>query len=457
MAVKKGWTRREALQGAAAAAAAGCVPSGATDSVGTNAAPEPGKVEVLVFIMLENRSFDHWFGARKLLEDAPEDGLDDTLSNVNASGETVTPFPTEEPCLNDPPHGWSSSHDQWNQGACDGFCTEYAQSSGTDGSGIMGYQTRETVPISWALADAYTTCDRYFCAVMGPTWPNRLYAHGASSQGMTNNSLPGEGELYTLQTIWKTAEANGIDWRYYYGDLPFMAILDGHYNTTNCGLIDQFFTDAKNGKLPPVVQIEPAFSYNDNHPPKHPALGELFLAQVYEALAASPQWEKMLIIVTYDEHGGFYDHVSPPTTDDDYAAEGFDQRGFRVPCVLMGPWVKQGVDSTVYDHASWLRTFCDLHGIEPWNKRIAAASGFKSALDFDRMVQNNPRPPVPLPDFDPDLEAIDEICDGGNDVISADLMAWADRARALGYPVRLARSEVAAPFRRRMRGRRLIG
>lgn len=459
MARERRWSRREALKGAAAVAAVGCKPRGAEQrpSGDSAAAVTPGTVDTVIMVMMENRSFDHWFGARALLEGRlDEDGLTASMVNYNSAGEPVAPFRAVAPCLSDPPHGWSSSHNQWNEGTNDGFVREYARSSGGDGVDVMGYLTRDDLPISWALADAFLNCDRYFCSVMGPTWPNRIYGHAGSNLGMTGNSFPEEG-LYSQQTVWKAVEAAGIEWAYYYSDVPFIAVFREHFEASKTKIIDDFFEDAAAGRLPPVVWIDPAFTYNDDHPPKHHALGELFLAQIYEALRASPQWERMLVLYTFDEHGGFFDHVPPPTTEDDYAEQGFDQLGFRVPAVVMGPWVKQGVDSTAYNHTSWLKFICELHEIEPWTTRIAAASSLGLALDTDRMAAGEPLDAPDLPEFSFDESMMDPSCDGGNDVISAVLMEAAERARRLGYPVRLNKDEVAAPFRAAARRRRLIG
>lgn len=449
----RGWTRREALKSAAAATAVACAPRGKTgdsDSAGVSA----GQIDTVVMIMMENRSFDHWFGARKLEEGLSEDGLTADMTNLDNDGEAVAPFPLAEPCLDDPPHSWNGSHTQWNEGRNDGFVTNYAASSGTNGHNAMGYLRRSDLPISWALADAYTNCDRYFCSVMGPTWPNRIYGHAGSNLGVKGNDFV-DGLPFMLPTVWQQVEAAGVDWAYYYADLPFIALLAYHYNEARTRLIDDFFKDAAAGRLPPVVWIDPAFTYNDNHPPKHHGFGEEFLKSVYEALAASPQWERMLVLITYDEHGGFYDHVPPPTTDDDYAEDGFDQMGFRVPATVIGPWVRKGVDSTVFDHTSWLKYLCDQHGIEPWTKRIAAANSLAAVLDTDAMAAGTPLAPITLPEFSIPEVAYDPACAAGNDVISANLMRFAERAIAAGFPVRLDPRAVAAPFRRR--GRVLVG
>ncbi len=451
-------TRRGLLKGAAAGSvvtACRTAPRGDSGGTGTTS---PGSIDHIIMVMMENRSFDHWYGARKLLEgNAAEDGLDAGMSNPGPDGSDVPVFHATQLCPNDPPHGWSSSHDQFDEGRNDGFAQEHGSRYGTDGAEVMGYLSRDDLPISYALADAYAVCDRYFCSVMGPTWPNRLYGHLGSSQGMKSNDLPDTGS-YTDPAVWAKLTEAGVDWRYYYTDLPFIALLGNQIEPGRSFVFDQFLQDARTGDLPPVCWVDPGFSYNDNHPPHHPALGELFIAAVHEALATSPAWDRCLIVLTYDEHGGFFDHVPPPTTADDRAADGFDQLGFRVPSVLIGPYVRQGVDSTQYEHTSWLRWICDKHGIEPWNARIAAADPFSGAIDTDRLATGDPRPAVELPGFSFDESLLGPECSYFDQRDYQYLEPLHQRALSLGMESLLHdRARLAATFRRIWQRRGLIG
>jgi phospholipase C len=396
-------TRRETLAGGlAAAAAAGC-PAKETRDTGEAPAPEPGSIDVVVVLMMENRSFDHVLGSLKLLEGHASDGLVAGMSNPDADGVAHEIAPVQVECLDDPGHGWSSSHDQFNGGANDGFVRDYG------GDAVLGYYTREKLPITYALTDAYCVADRWFCSVMGPTWPNRFYGHAATSEGQQDNSLSGDG-AFTFPTIWTKLDEKGVPWRYYYVDVPFMGLFANHLRDDTYAFVEDFVRDAEKGELPPVVWIDPGFTYNDDHPPHYPGFGQELIAVIYEALARSPQWKNVLFVITYDEHGGFFDHVPPPTTEDDYAAEGFDQVGFRVPTLLVGPYVKAGVDSTVYDHTSWIRYICDKHGIEPWTARVAAANSMAAALDADRLAVGDASDPIELPAFDVDDDAIPSEC-----------------------------------------------
>jgi len=290
-------TRRGLLQGAAAGVAAACAPRESGKDSG-DPAVQPGKIEHIVMVMMENRSFDHWYGARALHEGrSDEDGLTAGMSNPSPQGEDIPVFHATELCPNDPPHGWSSSHDQFNAGACDGFARVHGTSHGTDGAEAMAYLQREDLPISYALADGYRLCDRYFCSLMTGTWPNRLYGQMGSSQGLTGNSLPSDGSGLTDASVWKKLDEAGVDWGFYYSDLSFLSLLHNQVDVSRGKGIEELFSALERGELPPVVWVDPAFSYNDNHPPHHPALGELFLAALHEALATSPLWDKVLVLI----------------------------------------------------------------------------------------------------------------------------------------------------------------
>jgi phospholipase C len=391
-------SRRQVVAGALA----GCAPTKGKQA----GEAAPATVDTIVVVMMENRSFDHFLGSRALLEGKAENGLATGMSNADADGVAVEPYPNDVACLGDPGHGWGPSHDQFNGGLNDGFVLDYG------GPEVMQYMTRADLPVTYALADAYAVCDAYFCSVMGPTWPNRFYGHAGTSDGQQDNDFPTDG-AFAFPTVWHKLEEAGIDWMYYYVDLPFVGLFDGVMAMGNYGGLEDFEQDAANGKLPAVTWIDPGFTYCDDHPPHFVGMGQQFLARVYTALANSPHWERCLLLITYDEHGGFFDHVPPPTTEDDFADLGFDQLGFRVPSLVIGPWVKQGAVSTVFDHTSWLKMVCDMHGIAPWTKRMQAAASLAECLDLDRMERNEPLPAVAVSAPAVSLEELPAGCYGG--------------------------------------------
>jgi phospholipase C len=398
-------TRREVLAGAGAIAGAAGAASCKTDEGDSAGDLGPATIDTIVVVMMENRSFDHMLGGLTLVEGRSDvDGVTAEMSNPDADGNPVYVYPNEVGCQDDPPHGWNAGHAQFNDGANDGFVREYGD------PGVMQYQQRADLPITWALADEYAVCDRYFCSVMGPTWPNRFYGHCGTSEGMTSNDWPQEGS-YPLPNVWAKLGEKGVSAQYYYSDLPFLILVRDAFDVQRARMIEDFVADAEAGRLPAVCWVEPGFAFNDDHPPHHVAMGQEFLAVVYKALSRSPQWNNCLLLITYDEHGGFFDHVPPPKTDDDYAAEGFDQLGFRIPGLAIGPYVKKGAVRTVFDHTSWLKLVCERHGIEPWTKRIAAANSLAEVLDTDRMAAREPRPPIELPAFDFDDDSLGSECD----------------------------------------------
>jgi phospholipase C len=373
----------------------------------------PGSIDTIVLLMMENRSYDHWLGARAF-EAKPGDGLVAGMSNDDMTGNPVGIFPAmpNTYCVADPPHSWVRSHNEWNNGAMDGFVTQCQDENNGDVS-TMQYMQRSDLPITWALADAYATCDRWFASVMGPTWPNRMHWLTGTSMGMQQNKLPDGG--YTAPTIFDRLDAASVDFKIYYGDLPFLPLLGGGVKVNldgRYGRMKDFFADAAAGTLPPVVYLDPPFSYGDDHPPHHPGYGQALLASVYKALAASPQWERLLWVVTYDEHGGFFDHVAPPkVVADDYAAQGFDQYGFRVPTLVVGPYVKPGyVSSVVRDHTSALKQIENMFGTEPITARTTAANDLSELLDDDRLVRGDAMTPISLPDFPFDESTVPPEC-----------------------------------------------
>lgn len=359
--------------------------------------------------MMENRSYDHYLGARALAG-LGGNGLASTMSNPDLSGNAVTVFQDTTLCVPDPPHSWSSSHAQFNQGANDGFLTEYLARVGADATPhAMGYLTGDELPFSWALADSGAVCDAWFSSLMGPTWPNRAYLHSAQSGGLTVNSI---GNGWVWPTIYHRLDEAGVDWRYYYSDLPVLALFRSITDVDRFGRVGtDFFDDAASGTLPPVVFIDPIFGANDDHPPHPPILGQQFLASIFAALAASPQWGNILLIITYDEHGGFFDHVAPPKTADERAGEGLDQLGFRVPTIVAGPYVKQGfVSSVVRDHTSVLAHIESMFGLEPLTMRDAAANDLSDLIDVERLQAGNPAPPAAMPAIEVDESMIEAAC-----------------------------------------------
>ncbi|HTB57924.1 MAG TPA: alkaline phosphatase family protein [Polyangia bacterium] len=401
-------TRRAALKlglgvGAAAfgldacgAAADRCPPG----PIASGAAPGAlSGIDTIVVVMMENRSFDHLIGALATDPSYPGasvvDGLTGTETNLDSSGlpVTVNLAPAETSKL-DPKHDWDSSHRAFNGGRNDGFVIV---NPGANQAEVMSYHQRATAPFLYGLCDQYTVCDRWFSSVMGPTWPNRYYLHAATAAGHKTNLPMG---LDPPPTVWQRLAERCVPAGYYYaGNIPWYSVtFPANSFSGNDAVapqtIDHFFTDAAGGALPSFSIIDPNFGVNDGHPPYDFSLAEAFMSSIHRALVASVHWPRALLVIMFDEHGGYFDHVPPPTVPD--SDPDFRQIGFRVPAVVVGPQVRAGaVVSTPYDHVSVLATLATRFGIAGLGPRMDAASDLSACIDPDRSSVMAPTASLP--------------------------------------------------------------
>lgn len=434
-----GINRRDVLKGLGAATAtgalAGCKPG--------EEPLAPGTIEHVVLVMMENRTFDNMLGSLSLVEGRDDvDGLADGMSNPHPDGGDVEirRMLPEENCLPDPPHSWRTSHEQFNNGAMDGFVSTYLDRFSTvDPSLCMSWLGREDLPVSYAMSDGYATCERWFSSLMTSTWPNRLYAVAADSAGMTGNDFPPNSSLnFPIETIFERLDSGEVSWKAYPAVVSMISLFfENLRNRDEIATLEDFFDDCEDGTLPGLSWVEPAYGLADDHPPAHSMLGQVFLASVHNAVANSPQWDKTLIVVYYDEHGGFFDHVPPPTVPDARADEGFDQLGCRVPALVCGPWVRPGhVSSLDFEHCSALAEVERIFGVAPLTERDAAANDLSSVLDTERMESGEPYAPVVLPTIEMTHDEIEAQCDAArsrNGIGQAEAEAALD-ALQLGAP-----------------------
>jgi phospholipase C len=355
-------------------------------------------IEHIVVLMMENRSFDHFLGTLKTDKGYPAsatvDGLTGTESNPAPNGgSAVSVYKMSNFTPADPPHGWDASHNQFNAGKNDGFVIAHKGESQNE---VMGYHDRAQIPLYYWFADNFAVCDHWFASVMGPTWPNRFYLHATTSKGKKDNS-----PFYTggPETIWEALSAKGLTAKNYYAGAVswYVGGFAGKVFTGKnpSAKIDDFFEEAKNGKLPSFAIIDPDFQASDDHPDHNIMRGQAFVASVYKALAESPLWPKTLLIVTYDEHGGFFDHVAPPTTVDDES--DFAQLGFRVPTFVIGAMVKKGyVCKTTLEHVSIAATVKTRWDIKSLSKRMDATADITDCIDPVK-VKAPVMPPAGMP------------------------------------------------------------
>ena len=345
-------------------------------------------IDTIVVVMMENRSFDHLFGSLTTDPSYPGanvvDGLTGTETNLDSAGlpVTVNLAPAEISKL-DPKHDWISSHRAFNGGRNDGFVVV---NPGANQAEVMSYHQRATAPYLYGLCDQYAVCDRWFSSVMGPTWPNRYYLHAGTAAGHKTNLPMG---LSPPPTVWQRLAERCVPASYYYaGSVPWYSVtFPANSFSGNDAVapqtIDHFFTDAARGALPSFSIIDPDFNVNDGHPPFDFSLAEAFLGSIHRALMASVHWPRALLVIMFDEHGGYYDHVPPPTVPD--PDPDFRQIGFRVPAVVVGPQVRPGaVISTPYEHVSILATLATRFGIASLGPRMDAAADLSACIDPDR-------------------------------------------------------------------------
>ena len=377
-------------------------------------------IEHVVVLMLENRSFDHMLGSLKARFPSL-DGIDPAAPGVNRdltdSNRRYEQRPTSTTALaKDPKHELTNTLAQLTlDGANGGFVTDFRLAYGSDPAltqEVMGYYGYGALPVLHALASQFTICDRWFSSVPGPTWTNRLFVHSGTALGrveMPDPPFDWNLHRYDQDTIYERLNDAGVSWRIYYGDAPQSLVLTKQWapgNAARYRRMPRFFEKARGpaGDFPAYAFIEPNYflEQNDQHPPSDVMRGEVLLAQVYNALRANEAlWETTLLVVLHDEHGGFYDHVSPPIAlppDGHHHEYTFDRYGVRVPALLISPWVPAGPLDTTLDHTSLLKYLADKWRLAPLGARAAAANSFGGVF-LAQMRTDTPRqllaPPIP--------------------------------------------------------------
>lgn len=380
------------------------------------------KIEHVIVLMMENRSFDHVLGW--LNQQRPEiDGPSADYKNAVLVGSPLAARYPASPTADwltelpfDPPHEFAdvSEHvfgtasPQTGQAASmDGFVARAARENaeknaqGNPGAVMEGFAPG-ALPAIHALANEFAICQRWFASVPGPTWPNRFFAHCGSAGGWLDGAL----RFYDMPSVFSRLSEANKSAHVYFHDAPHTALL------TDLSLrqpwllhsFSAFLSHAAKGMLPAYSFIEPNYistggvsGANDQHPTAAMQPGDALIAQVYEAVRASPLWEKSLLLVVWDEHGGFYDHVPPgpaiPPFDNVVGQYGFgfDRLGVRVPAVVVSPWIPKGVvDNTEYEHASIPATLSELFGVPPLTRRDANAASFLRLCTLDAPRADTP-------------------------------------------------------------------
>lgn len=401
--------------------AAGALPAETQGESRPNAERIP--IDHIVVLMMENRSFDHYF--QKL----PEYGQPDAdvapadYSNPDLDGNPVFPFHDTQYCFVDTNHGWAGTHEQIAGGKMDGFVRSNeghheVPANGTldmiAGKRAMAHYDHTDLPFYYWLANEFAIGDRYFASMPGPTWPNRMFLYAGTSFGLTSNVFPDDAP-----TLFDQLELRGVSWKIYATGTPGFGVFITKllaYKDEHLRSIDDYFADAAAGTLPQVAFVDPSLGReghdtNDEHPPAMAQFGERFAAEVIDALAKGPKWSRSVLFLTYDEHGGLYDHVPPPKAcpPDDSPVQldpgdpqgGFDRLGVRVPFIVVSPWAKKHfVSHRVYDHTSIVRFIQARHVMPALSARDANAEAPWDMFDFESPPHATP-PAIQLPEIDP--------------------------------------------------------
>jgi phospholipase C len=324
------------------------------------------QIEHVVVLIMENHSFDNILGmvphrvkGRQLVDGLTRRHGKITNFNPDANGNRVYASAASSPCQlpAEPSQAWDASHQAYANGANSGF----VQASGPV---AMEYWDEHLLPFTYSLARHFPIGQRYFCSVLAQTFPNRRFFFAGTASGTINDRPPYPPAANG--TIWDRLDAHHINWGIYYQNQPSWLIIPGVSTVAREPRVyqmPQFYTDAAAGKLPSFTFLDPNYSTTSEENPQDVQVGEEFVASVVNALIRGRKWHSTALFLTYDEHGGYYDHVPPPRAilPDSIApmlAPGdipgsYDRYGFRVPLIVVSPWARAGyVSSVVQDHTS---------------------------------------------------------------------------------------------------------
>jgi phospholipase C len=398
----------------------------------------------IVVVMMENHSFDNYlghlneYGNRTDVESAPANA-----SNPDTVGGPQPWMHAPHLCSLDTDHGWDGTHIEIDNGKMDGFAQRNEGTAvppapdggmldptlGSGGRALWWYDQRD-LPYYYDLANTFAIADHYHCAVPGPTWPNRRFLYAATSWGGTVTAPPfvlEDESKYPYPgnpaTVLDELEAKKISWMYYSNGLPTPALLYSDYQTrwnrTVMGAFSDFQAAAMAGKLPSVSFVDPDLplgasgSEQDEHPPGDVQVGQQFVSQVAQAVMSSPQWPHTALLITHDEHGGFYDHLPPPKacppdsiapilSAGDTTQGGFDMLGVRVILIAVSPYSKKGyAGHLTYDHTSITRFIETRFDLPALTARDANSEPLTDLFDFKNPPAFLKPPTIAMPTVDP--------------------------------------------------------
>lgn len=416
------------------------------------------RISTVVVLMMENRSFDNLVGWLKR-NNSEIDGLTGSECNtIPGTPGSSTGNGTEgdgataprEVCvtddaayiIEDPDHSFQGATEQiFGTGKPDGtnkpngmggFAHNAELTKPGSARHTMAAFAPDAVPVTSALAAEFALCDRWFSSVPGPTFPNRFYAQSATSAGMLSNQKEVLAVGFWQRTIFDVLSKRGVPWGIYFHDIPASLSLRSLRTAERVKRYRPFAlfrSHARAGKLPAFTFIEPQYfnfptqPANDDHPGHDVRFGQKLIKDVYEALRVGPQWNRTLLIVTYDEHGGLYDHVQPPASGvpspdgivgDEQKFE-FKMLGVRVPTFVISPWIDKGTvihrprgprSSSQFDHASIPATLRDVFGLKRKSDYLTERDKWAGSI-MPFLKRDKPR--TDCPRFLPDIPEINNL------------------------------------------------
>jgi phospholipase C len=419
-------TRRTLLQGAAGGAALLATPAWAL-AAGRPRKPDslpfphlpaghPSMPEIrhIVVVIMENHSFDNLLGMVPY-EVPGRQGVDGltrrhgriTNFNRDSTGAKVYARHAGSPCQlqHEPSQSWNASHQSYDGGRNDGFVL-------ASGPIAMRFWDQRDIPFTYSLARHFPIGERFFCSVLAQTYPNRRFFFAGTASGTISTTVQGLLPSAANGTIFDRLDAYKIDWRVYWQQIPSPLILPNFRNNPSqvarTHPFSQFLSDAAAGRLPQFTFLDPNYSTTSEENPQDIQFGEQFLAQVVHALIRSPAWKHTALFITYDEHGGYYDHVPPPRAlkpdsippmlSPGDLPGAYNRYGFRVPLIVVSPWARPGYVSRVVQDLTSITAFIE----RKWNLpamtyRDANAHPMTDYFDFSRPAFAEPPRLAPAP------------------------------------------------------------
>jgi phospholipase C len=373
-----------------------------------------------VVLIMENHSFDSFLGLvpHQVRGRGNVDGLNFhkgriTNGNRDIYGRLYRSIHAGTPCQvpHTPGQNWDASHESYDGGLNDGFVR-------ASGPVAMWYWDKSDLPFTYSLVKHFPVGQRFFCSVLAQTYPNRRFFFTGTASGTIATNADTFSIPAANGTIWDRLDAHQIDWGIYYNDLPSWLIVPGVFSAARAPRqrhYSQFATDVAAGRLPQFTFIDPNYENQSQENPQDVQVGEEFIADVVHTLMSAPTWKHTALFITYDEHGGYYDHVPPPRaikpdsipprTKPTDAPGGYGRYGFRVPLIVVSPWAKHGYVSNVTQDLTSLTAFIE----RKWNLpamtfRDANAAPMTDYFNFRHAAFRKPPRLHAAPPLGPGLE-----------------------------------------------------